>query len=273
MVEHETVAAAAQHAHEAAALPEMPNAVTILNHLWPHQPVAHALHQWENVAFAWLIAGGLFLALALAARRLQMVPGRGQSFVETIVEGLDGLVTSILGDEGRHYTPFIGTLFCYILAMNLAGLVPGLKSPTSSINTTIGLAVCVFLYVQYTGIRRQGVLNYLKHFAGEPWFLAPLNFVLHTAGEFIKPLSLSLRLFANITGEDLTIFYLVGLGIAAVGAWTFVGLPLQVLFYPLALLFSLIQALVFSLLSTVYISLMLPHEGHAAHHQHEPREV
>lgn len=271
MVEH--AAAAAAHAHEAAALPETPNLITVINQLWPHQAVSHALHHWEDVAFAWFIAAGLAAAFLLAVRRLQLVPGRRQSFVETVVESLDGLVTSILGGEGRHYTPFIGTLFCYILAMNLAGLVPGLKSPTANINTTVGLAICVFLYVQYTGIRRQGLLNYLKHFAGEPLFLAPLNFMLHVAGEFIKPLSLSLRLFANITGEDLTIFYLLSLGIACVGVWTFVGLPFQALFYPLALLFSLIQALVFSLLSTVYISLMLPHEGHAAAHQHEPGEV
>ncbi len=258
------------HASEAAsALPEVPNLVTIFNQLWPHASASQALHHWENVVFSWAIAAGLLILLAVASRGLQLIPGRRQSLIELIVEGLDGLVTSVIGPTGRHYTPFIGTLFLYILSMNLAGLVPGLKSPTSSLNTTVGLALCVFCYVQWTGIRRQGLINYLKHFAGEPLFLAPLNFVLHVVGECIKPMSLSLRLFANITGEDLTIFYLIGLGIACVGVWTFVGLPFQVLFYPLALLFSGIQALVFSLLSTVYISLMLPHEDHVGHHRQE----
>lgn len=256
-----------EHAAEASgALPELPNLVTVINHFWPHQPAAHFLHRWENVVFSWAIAVGLLVVFVLASRGLRLIPGRRQGLVEMIVEGLDGMVTSILGSEGRHYTPFIGTLFLYILSMNLAGLVPGLKSPTASINTTAALAGCVFLYVQYTGIRRQGPLNYFKHLMGEPIFLAPLNLPLHIVGEFIKPLSLSLRLFANITGEDLTIYYLVTLGVACLGAMTFVGAPFQVFFYPLAILFSLIQALVFSLLSTVYISLMLPHEEHAAGH-------
>ena len=267
MEQAHAVAASAEHAAESSgALPELPNLVSIINHLWPQQPAAHFLHRWENVCFAWLIAGGLCAALAFAARRLQMVPDRRQSLVEMIIEGLDNMVTGILGHDGRHYTPFIGTLFLYILSMNLAGLVPGMKSPTASINTTAALAGCVFLYVQYTGIRRQGPLKYLRHLMGEPIFLAPLNLPLHIVGELIKPLSLSLRLFANLTGEDLTLYYLVTLGVLCLGVRTIVGAPFQIFFYPLAILFSLIQALVFSLLSTVYISLMLPHEEHAAGH-------
>ncbi|MBI4355095.1 MAG: F0F1 ATP synthase subunit A [Candidatus Omnitrophica bacterium] len=257
-----------EHGYEAVAheagLPELPNLVTVMNSLWPHQPVSQFLHRWENVVFAWALAAGLVAVFAWSTRRLTLVPGRLQTALETIVEALEGLVTSILGHEGRRYTPFIGTLFLYIVTMNLAGLVPGLKSPTSSLNTTVGLAVCVFLYVQWTGIRRQGVAAYVKHFLGEPLFLAPLNVVLHVLGECIKPLSLSLRLFANITGEDLTIYYLIGLGLMCVGGTLLAGPPFQTLFYPLAIMFSLIQALVFSLLSTVYISLMLPHE----HGQH-----
>ncbi len=257
-----------EHAAHAETLPEIPNLVTLIGQWWPQHPASHVLHQWENVVFGWLLAAALGALFILGARRLQLVPaGRRQALIETLVEALEGMVTGILGEDGRQYTPFIGTLFLYILTMNVAGMVPGMKSPTSSLNTTLGLALCVFLYVQWTGIRRQGLVSYLKHFAGEPWFLAPLNFVLHVAGECIKPLSLALRLFANITGEDLTMYYLISLGIMCVGAWTFVGLPLQVLFYPLALLFSIIQALVFSLLSTVYISLMLPSHAHeAAHH-------
>ena len=269
MVEHASQAVAAAHAAHAAAadaLPEMPNLVTFVHQWWPEHPASQFLHRWENVVFGWLLAAVLGALFLLGTRRLQLVPGRRQSLVETIVEALEGLVTGILGEDGRHYTPFIGTLFLYILTMNVAGMVPGLKSPTASLNTTLGLAVCVFLYVQWTGLRRQGFVHYLKHFAGEPWFLAPLNVVLHVAGEFIKPLSLSLRLFANITGEDLTIYYLIGLGIMCTGAWVVVGLPFQALFYPLALLFSTIQALVFSLLSTVYISLMLPPPHAAGHH-------
>ena len=164
----------------------------------------------------------------------------------------------ILGPEGRTYVPLIGTLFIYILIMNLAGLVPILgHSPSSSLNITLSLALTVFVIVQVHGIRSLGIVGYIKHFADLPdkphiaqWILSPLMVVLHVIGELAKPLSLSLRLFGNITGEDVLIAVFVMLV-----AFT----PLHVFMYPIALLGSFIQALVFAMLSTVYIMLMSPH--------------
>jgi F-type H+-transporting ATPase subunit a len=134
-----------------------------------------------------------------------------------------------------------------------------MKSPTSSLNTTVALAVTVFFYVQWTGLRENGILGYLDHLMGSPrdlagWVMVPLNLPLHILEEFIKPLSLSLRLFGNILGEDSLIAAFVGLGIAALAFFHLpFGLPLQFPFLMLAMLTGTIQAVVFSLLSTNYI--------------------
>ena len=178
---------------------------------------------------------------------------------------------SIIGPDGRRHTPFIGTLFLYIWLMNLSVLIPGLKSSTSSLNTTVGLALVVFGYVQWTGLRANGLIKYLDHLAGSPrdvvgWLLVPLMLPIHVLGELIKPLSLSLRLGFNVFAEDVLLAVLVGLGISAgVALHLPIGLPLQALVVPLVLIFSTVQALVFSLLSTVYIALMSPHHAAAGH--------
>jgi F-type H+-transporting ATPase subunit a len=211
----------------------------------------------------------ILAALAVAGtRKREMVPGKMQNLVEMGVGGLDDFVQGILGFEGRHFVPFIGTLFLYIWVNNLIGIVPFFKSPTSSFNTTVALAICVFLYVQWTGIRRNGIGGYLFHLAGEPrdgvgWGLVPLLFPLHVIGELAKPMSLSLRLFGNIFGEETLIAVFVGLGVAALAAFhSPIGIPLHTPFLFLALLTSTIQALVFSLLTTIYFGLMLPHHDH-----------
>jgi F-type H+-transporting ATPase subunit a len=132
----------------------------------------------------------------------------------------------------------------------------------------MGLASAVFLYVLFTGIRMNGPAKYFDHLAGSPrdvvgWLMVPLMLPIHTLGEFIKPLSLSLRLAFNVFAEDVLLAVLVALGISAgVALHSPVGIPFQFLVLPLILIFSTVQALVFSLLTTVYISLMMPHEAH-----------
>ncbi len=195
-------------------------------------------------------------------------PTRFQVAVELLVGGLYSLFEGAIGPTARRYTPYLGTLFIFILVNNFMGLVPFFHASTSSINTTVALAVCTFLYVQFTGIRENGPLGYLHHLAGSPrsgleWGFVVLMFPLHVLGEFIKPLSLSLRLFGNVMGEDKLIAVFVVLG---AGMFAFVdspiGVPIQVPIVFLALMTSTIQALVFTLLSTIYISLMLPHDEH-----------
>ena len=154
-----------------------------------------------------------------------------------------------------------------------SAMVPFLKSPSTSLNTTFALAVCVFVYVQYIGITRNGLAGYLYHFAGQPkdaigWGSAVLLFPLEVMGEFIKPISLSCRLFGNILGEDILLAVFVGLGVTTLSfVHSPIGLPLQLPFLVLSSLFGLVQGLVFALLTTVYIVMMLPHDHEHEHHE------
>ncbi len=224
------------------------------------------VNDWVNVIFAFTIAIFFTICSNIVYRRRQMIPGKFQNFMEMLVEGMYNFIYSILGKETKKYLPFLGTLFFYILAMNWLGMVPFGHSPSTSLTITASLSIMVFLYAQYTGIRRLGGLGYLHHMAGSPrelvsWCMVPLIFPLHIIGELAKPFSLALRLFGNITGEDTLIAVFVMLGISIL-AFSPVGVPLQIPFYFLGLLLSTIQALVFTLLSTIYILLMLPHEEH-----------
>ncbi len=255
-------------AAHSSSTPEVANIITLLKGFFEGSSVIEFLHHWENPVFSGLIIIGLALFAKSASKERALVPGKLQNFVEFCLESLDDLAHGVLGHYGRHYTPFLGTLFIYIFVMNMSGLVPGLKSPSSSLNTTVGLAVIVFFYVQYTGIKRLGIIGYFDHLLGRPrdiigFLFIPMMFPLHVVEEFIKPMSLSLRLFGNILGEDALIGAFVGLGIVALSFMgSPVGLPLQVPFMLLAIITGTIQALVFTLLSTVYIALMLPHEEH-----------
>lgn len=270
---HQTVNGAGHQATQ-EGLKELANWITLLNHYFHDVPFVHFLHQWENVVFS-LIAGMTLVTISFfAVRKRTLIPGPLQNAMEYAVESLENLVVGIIGPRGQAHLPFIGTLFLYILTQNFMGLVPGMKAPTSSLNTTVALAVCVFFYVQGIGIKENGFFGYIHHLMGSPndlvgWLMVPLNFPLHVLQEFIKPLSLSLRLFGNILGEDSLIAAFVGLGILALSFFhSPIGLPLQIPFLLLSILLGTIQALVFSLLTTIYISLMLPH-----HEEHGSERV
>jgi F-type H+-transporting ATPase subunit a len=252
----------AEHAeHEGP--PHLPNLVTMV---FGYESWAG---DWVNVLFAFGIAIGMSVVSMRVYAKRKMIPGPLQNAVEMMVEGMYKFIESILGHETKQYLPFLGSLFFYILFMNWMGLVPLGHSPSTSLNITGSLAILTFLYAQYTGVKKLGIGGYLYHMAGTPkdaisWAMVILIFPLHIIGELAKPFSLALRLFGNITGEDTLVAVFVVLGIGLVAAFgisgTPVGLPLQVPFYFLGLLLSTIQALVFALLSTIYILLMLPHE-------------
>src|SRR5438552_2433613 len=159
--------------------------------------------------------------------------------------------------------------------MYLIGLVPLFKSPTTNLNTTLAMALVVFFYVQWTGIRRLGIVGYLDHLAGQPrdpigWAMVVILLPVHVIGELAKPVSLSCRLFGNIFGEDAVIAVFIGLGVSLMGLFRvpWFGLPIQLPILALALVTSVVQALIFTLLTTIYLYLMLPHE-----HEHKVRET
>jgi len=268
---------ASEASHQAAkhgGRPELPNIFTLIKTIFPDAVWAQFLEHYHVLAFSAIVIIILSTISYLATRKKQLIPSGLQNAVEAVVEGLYNFLRGILGPGGERHIPFLGTLFLYIVVMNLFGLLPGGFSSTSNLNTTLAMALVVFLYVQFTGIRRNGIGGYLLHLAGSPrsvieWCMVPLNLPIHIIGELSKPVSLSLRLFGNITGEDVLIAVFVGLGISLLGFLHLpVGVPLHVPFIFLAILTSFVQALVFTLLSTIYFALMLPHqeEGEEGHH-------
>jgi F-type H+-transporting ATPase subunit a len=265
------------------AIPELTNFIMIIGRILEnlgHKSLGEFLEEFQNPIFFTLliifpISGWAFATYkrshtgAESEIRKRIPRGFSQNFWEWVVQSLttftvDGLG---LGDRGKSYVPFIGSLFLFILLNNLLGVVPLMKSATSSLNITLSLAVIVFLTVQIHGVRALGFLGWVKHLAGiEPgnnitYFLVPLMLPLHVLGEMIKPISLSLRLFGNIFGEDILLAVFVGLG-------AIYFLPLQTPFYFLALLTSFIQTMVFTLLACSYIAsfshIHVPHETETA---------
>jgi len=268
---HHGVQEAVHHVAEHAAHHEpheLPNWITLLNEKFPDVGVVHFLHQWENVVFSLTAAALISFLFLRAAKKKSLVPEGVQNFIEAVVEALDGFVCGILGPAGTKHVPFLGTIFLYILLMNWSGLIPLMKSPTAAWSTTLALALTTMVYVQITGIREQGFKHYLMHLAGSPknlmgWamviIMLPLNLILEIGA---VPFSLSLRLFANISSEDRLLLNFANMAVDT----NYISFPFQIFANGLAILFSVIQAFVFMLLSTVYVALVMPHDDH---HEHE----
>jgi F-type H+-transporting ATPase subunit a len=236
---------------------------------WLHFTIAkHILPRWmpEAVPVTWLVILILCGTVIFMSRRLRVRnPSRSQAFVEFCVVSLQGFVRNIVGDrEARALTPIIGTFFIFILSLNLFGLIPGFISPTADTNTTVALALFAFVFVQYVAIARNGPWRYIKHFLGEPLWLAPLMLPLHVIGELARPLSLSVRLFGNIFGEDLVIIVLMLIGASVMGRSYYYLIPVQFPMMLFAIFTSFVQALVFSMLVGIYIAVAL--EGHEEQH-------
>ena len=180
-------------------------------------------------------------------------PGSIQNFLEMIVGAIRDLLEDVIGHgAGRKYLAIIGAFSLFIFFGNLFGLIFPLQPPTGSLSTTVALAVIAFLYFNWQGFKEHGFFGYLKHFMGPVWWLAPLFFVIEMIGNFARILSLSLRLFMNISGEHtVTGFFASLLPI-------FVPWPLMAL----GLFTALLQAFIFVTLTAVYINLSTAHEEH-----------
>jgi F-type H+-transporting ATPase subunit a len=207
-----------------------------------------------------LIVIAVLVIFALIARNKKEAVPRGlQNFAEQVVESLNYFTVGIIGPGGDRYTPLVGTVFLYVLCCNLIGVIPGLHSPTANISFTLALGVIVFLYVQYEGIRTNGPVNYIKHFMGPMPLLVPLMLPVELVSEFVKPFTLAVRLFGNIFGEDVILIVLAGLGVELLHI---PGLPLHFPVLFLSIITDVVQAMVFSMLTCIYLSLV-------THHAHE----
>lgn len=270
----ETVHAVEQH----AAHPEVVNWIQLLAKAAAPSVFSDFLFRWEKALFSAIVIALIAVFSISVSRKIKFTPGRGQALLELLISGLDDIVQSVMGPRGRHYTPFVGSLFIYILISNLFGLVPLQNSTMGFLTTVAPIALCVFLYVQWVGITQNGIFGYLHHLCGSPqdifgWLVAPLMFPLHVLGEFIKPLSLSFRLYGNIMAGHVLLAVFMGMGIQMLKPLHVpAGVPLHFPFIFLELLVGVIQAFVFTLLSTIYIAMMLPHEEHS-HESHAAETV
>jgi len=201
------------------------------------------LEMYPHVTYMW-VTMILWLAIAyLTTRRLQLVPGGGQSLMELVVGGLLGFMEQVMGPHAKEHLPVIGGIVLFIVTANLLGIIPGLFSPTANINLTAGCAITVFLYYQYIGIRRHG-LAYIKQFTGPLWWLAPLMLPIELISHIIRPFTLALRLFANMQGHEIVLI-IITLLVPIIA-------PLPIVF--LGIFVSFIQGFVFMLLSMIYIA-------------------
>jgi F-type H+-transporting ATPase subunit a len=203
------------------------------------------------------------LAYVVKSRLSVENPGKLQIIFEDMVGGLAEMLDVMVGPKGRDYLTLVGTIGTFILFGNLMGLIPGLMAPTSSINVTLGCAITVWVYYHYHGVKSQGIVAYLKHFAVPPgahWSLAVVWLPIEIISHFSRVLSLSLRLFGNIFGEELVILILFSIVPFVV--------PLPMMF--LGIITATLQAFIFVMLTMIYLGGAVGAEhGHDEAHGHE----
>lgn len=245
-----------------------------------HPPIFRIPGIPDHVTYTWIVMAILMLVGFLASRRLALVPRGTQNLMEVVLGFFVTEVDETIGHEGRRYLPLIATLGLFIVVSNLMGLVPGLIAPTANLNTTAACALIVFVTYHVIGVRKQGLIPYLKHFAGPvPLAIKPLMFVIEIISHLARPLSLSLRLFGNMfSGHALFafLFFLMGFdnlvgwalsgslgGIVVGGSAAVLGIAFTVGFlYPLKILVAVIQAFVFCKLAMVYIAAAVEEAEH-----------
>lgn len=213
--------------------------------------LGHFAHAYPHVTYTWLIMLLLIVFSLLAVRSIKMIPEGGQNFFEVVISGIENFQVEVMGEHGRSMFPLIATLGLFIFLSNVMGLIPGFYSPTASINTTLACALIVFCTTHIVGVKYHG-FKYIKHFLGPIWWMAPLMLPIEIIGHLSRVLSLTLRLFGNIMGEDLVLAILLLL------AGKFLA-PLPMMF--LAVFTSFVQAFIFALLSMMYIAGSME-EGH-----------
>ncbi|MDR0478075.1 MAG: F0F1 ATP synthase subunit A [Desulfobulbaceae bacterium] len=197
------------------------------------------------MTYTWLVMAFLFFTAKLTMSNIELIPGHGQNFWEIVVGGFESFCAENMGKELTNtFFPLIMTFGLFIAVSNLVGLVPGFMSPTASLNTTLALALIVWVLHHYIGIREHG-WKYYKHFIGPIPALIPLMLPIELISNFARIISLSVRLFGNIMAKEMMLIILFTLA----GCY-FAPLPFMVL----GVLVSLVQAMVFVLLTVVYFS-------------------
>ncbi|WP_300785714.1 F0F1 ATP synthase subunit A [uncultured Desulfovibrio sp.] len=198
--------------------------------------------EFKHVFFSWLCMAVLFILAFIVRRRLTLVPGRLQNVFEAVIDTIENFVCGSMGEAGRKFVPLLAGIFIYIFSMNMMGLIPGLDAPTANLNTTVCMALFVLVFYNAVGLWKWKA-HYVHHFTGPSKFLVPLMFPLEIVSHLSRPVSLSLRLFGNIRGEEIVMILF------------FVMAPIlgTIPIYALFLLGKTMQAFVFFILTMVYI--------------------
>jgi F-type H+-transporting ATPase subunit a len=214
-------------------------------------PANHAAPITDAFALELLVVGGLIAFFLIVRLTLSVEnPNPAQQLAEMINEFTGSNAEQIIGHGYERFQAFVTCIFLFVVLNNVLGLIPGIDTPTASPYIPLGIAVLTFLYYNFYGFREQGVVGYMKHFAGPVWWIAPLLFPIEIISHCARMMSLTIRLYANMFASDLVtlvFFSLFPLAIPAV----FLGLHFAV---------SLIQAYVFMLLAMIYLSQAVAHE-------------
>ncbi|MGE5569720.1 MAG: F0F1 ATP synthase subunit A [Rhodospirillales bacterium] len=221
---------------------------------WVGMPAENPAHPWSNfVTMEIVVALIIIVVFALLRPRLSVDrPGKFQHIFEMVYEFLRGQAADVVGPESRRHVAFFGTIFIFILFGNLIGIIPTFESPTMFAAVPLGCALAAFGYYNYAGARAQGIGHYLKHFAGPLPALAPLMFPIEIISNLARPLSLTVRLFANMfAGEQVTLAFM-----------RIFPLLLPLPFMGLHIFVAFLQAYVFMLMTMIYVGDVLPHGEH-----------
>jgi F-type H+-transporting ATPase subunit a len=212
-----------------------------------------------------LVSVGLVYRAKLASAKNVIIPDSGtttRNIIEAFGDFIMNQCKAVIGEkDGPKYFSTIAFFFIFIFLSNVIGLIPGFLPPTENLNTTFALGIFSFVYYNVQGCRAQGVVNYIKHFAGPLWYMAILIFPIEILSSLFRPMSLGLRLFGNMMGDHRVLSTFTEL---SEPMW----IPIPVIFLALGLLVCFIQAYVFTMLSMVYISLAVSHQDHGDDHGH-----
>ncbi len=220
---------------------------------------------WYTVMFIVACILSIVVIWVLKGRLSEDKPGAGQQTLELGVLAVRGLLEDIVGPHGLQYFPIVMTFAVLILISNLMGFFPLFVTPTSATSVTFALGLSSFLYYNWIGVRENGLLGHLKHFAGPSWWIAPLIFPIELISNLIRPFSLGIRLFGNMFADEKVLETVTHMA----PPWTLFSLP-NLLLPPLMLLslfVCFVQTFVFVLLSQLYLSEVShpPHDAHAEH--------
>jgi F-type H+-transporting ATPase subunit a len=241
-----------------------------------HSLVTFDLTISSSLLTGWIVMAVITVAAAILARNIDLIPRRGQNALEYVYEGLANFATSLGGPGARRYVPIFVAFFLFILLSNWSGLLPfvgrteQLRAPTSDVNITIGLALVAFFLFHIEGVRNLGFRGYFGKFFNLSGFrdgvaagvIALFVGVLEFLLEFVKPVTLSMRLFGNIYAGEIALGVITGL--------TFILIPVAML--SLEFLLNFMQALIFSVLTLMFtlIAIEPHHDEHAEQHEEVP---